>query len=65
METTGIILAAVDTDHANIESWNRWYDLEHLPPNIALDGGGGSTGPWFRRTRSSSRSGLGSGCWGS
>ncbi len=38
MKTTGIIFASVDTDHANIESWNRWYDLEHLPPNIALDG---------------------------
>jgi hypothetical protein len=38
MDTTGIIFASVDTDHANIESWNRWYDLEHLPPNIALPG---------------------------
>jgi hypothetical protein len=38
VETTGIIFASVDTDHANIESWNRWYDLEHLPPNIALPG---------------------------
>ena len=23
---------------ANIERWNRWYDLEHTPPNVALDG---------------------------
>ncbi len=38
MDTTGIIFASVDTDHANIETWNRWYDLEHLPPNIALPG---------------------------
>jgi len=38
VDTTGIIFASVDTDHANIESWNRWYDLEHLPPNIALPG---------------------------
>jgi len=38
MRATGIIFASVDTDHANIETWNRWYDLEHLPPNIALDG---------------------------
>ena len=38
MHTTGIIFASVDTDHDNIESWNRWYDLEHLPPNIALPG---------------------------
>ncbi len=36
METKGIIFTALDTDHDNIESWNRWYDLEHLPPNIAM-----------------------------
>lgn len=36
MEAKGIILTALDTDHDNIESWNRWYDLEHLPPNIAM-----------------------------
>lgn len=36
MEAKGIIFTALDTDHANIESWNRWYDLEHLPPNLAL-----------------------------
>lgn len=36
MRATGIIFASVDTDHENIETWNRWYDLEHLPPNIAM-----------------------------
>ncbi len=36
MEAKGIIFTALDTDHANIESWHRWYDLEHLPPNIAM-----------------------------
>jgi hypothetical protein len=38
LKLRGIILAAVDTDADAIESWNRWYDLEHLPPNIALPG---------------------------
>jgi len=38
MEATGVIFAALDCDHDAIESWNRWYDLEHLPPNVALDG---------------------------
>ena len=36
MEAKGIIFTALDTDHDNIESWNRWYDLEHLPPNVAM-----------------------------
>lgn len=36
MEATGIIFTALDTDHDDIESWNRWYDLEHLPPNVAM-----------------------------
>lgn len=36
MEATGIIFTALDTDHDNIEQWHRWYDLEHLPPNIAM-----------------------------
>lgn len=36
MEATGIIFTALDTDHDNIETWNRWYDLEHLPPNLAM-----------------------------
>lgn len=34
----GLILAAIDTDVDNLEAWNRWYDLEHLAPNIALSG---------------------------
>lgn len=36
MQVKGIIFTALDTNADNIESWNRWYDLEHLPPNIAL-----------------------------
>ena len=36
MKTTGIIFAGLDCDADAIEGWNRWYDLEHLPPNIAL-----------------------------
>lgn len=36
MDAKGIIFTAIDTDHDNIESWNRWYDLEHLPPNLAM-----------------------------
>ena len=36
MEATGIIFTALDTDHDDIESWHRWYDLEHLPPNLAM-----------------------------
>ncbi len=36
MKTTGIIFAGLDCDADAIEVWNRWYDLEHLPPNIAL-----------------------------
>jgi hypothetical protein len=36
MEAKGIIFTALDTDHDNIERWNRWYDLEHLPPNLAM-----------------------------
>ena len=38
MNVSGIIFAAVDTDAAAIENWNRWYDLEHIPPNVALPG---------------------------
>ena len=34
----GIIFASVDCDADAVEDWNRWYDLEHLPPNIALPG---------------------------
>jgi hypothetical protein len=38
MEATGVIFAALDCDADAIERWNRWYDLEHTPPNLALDG---------------------------
>jgi hypothetical protein len=38
MEPTGIIFAALDCDADCIEDWNRWYDLEHTPPNVLLDG---------------------------
>ena len=38
MDVTGIIFASVDCDADAVEAWNRWYDLEHLPPNIALPG---------------------------
>lgn len=38
MRPTGIIFAALDCDAALIEEWNRWYDLEHTPPNVLLDG---------------------------
>lgn len=38
MRVAGLIFAVVDTDAAAVENWNRWYDLEHLPPNIALPG---------------------------
>jgi hypothetical protein len=38
MEPSGIIFAALDCDADVIEAWNRWYDLEHTPPNILLDG---------------------------
>lgn len=34
----GLILAALDVDIDNGAAWNRWYDLEHLAPNIALPG---------------------------
>ena len=38
MDVSGIIFASIDCDADAIEDWNRWYDLEHLPPNIALPG---------------------------
>ena len=38
MDVSGILFASIDTEGDNIEAWNRWYDLEHLPPNIALPG---------------------------
>ena len=38
MIPTGIILAVLDCDLDSVEQWNRWYDLEHVPPNMALPG---------------------------
>jgi hypothetical protein len=35
---TGVILAVLDCDADSIEAWNRWYDLEHTPPNVWLPG---------------------------
>lgn len=38
MEPTGIIFAGLDCDADCIEAWNRWYDLEHVPPNVSMPG---------------------------
>ena len=38
MIPTGIILAVLDCDADSVEAWNRWYDLEHTPPNVVLPG---------------------------
>ena len=38
MEATGIIFAALDCDLDSVEAFNRWYDLEHVPPNVWLAG---------------------------
>ena len=38
MEASGIIFAALDCDLDAIAEWNRWYDLEHIPPNVCLAG---------------------------
>jgi hypothetical protein len=38
MEATGIIFAGLDCDADSIEAWNRWYDLEHVPPNVSMPG---------------------------
>jgi hypothetical protein len=35
---TGIIFAGLDCDADAIEEWNRWYDLEHVPPNVSMNG---------------------------
>jgi hypothetical protein len=35
---TGIIFAGLDCDADAIEQWNRWYDLEHVPPNVSMRG---------------------------
>ena len=36
--TVGLIMAALDVDVDNGAAWNRWYDLEHLAPNLAMPG---------------------------
>jgi hypothetical protein len=38
MDATGIIFAGLDCDADSIEEWNRWYDLEHVPPNVSMPG---------------------------
>jgi hypothetical protein len=38
VEPTGIIFAGLDCDADSIEAWNRWYDLEHVPPNVSMAG---------------------------
>lgn len=38
MRGTGIIFAGLDCDADAIEEWNRWYDLEHVPPNVSMPG---------------------------
>jgi hypothetical protein len=38
VQSSGVIVAALDSVPDAIESWNRWYDLDHLPPNVALPG---------------------------
>jgi hypothetical protein len=38
MDATGVIFAGLDCDADAIEEWNRWYDLEHVPPNVSMPG---------------------------
>jgi hypothetical protein len=38
MQATGVICAVLDCDADSIEAFNRWYDLEHVPPNVSLAG---------------------------
>lgn len=38
MIPTGLVFAVLDCDLDSIETWNRWYDLEHTPPNIWMQG---------------------------
>jgi hypothetical protein len=33
-----MIFAGLDCDADAIEEWNRWYDLEHVPPNVSMPG---------------------------
>jgi hypothetical protein len=38
LKASGIIIAALDSAPDAIEAWNKWYDLDHLPPNVGLPG---------------------------
>ena len=38
MRASGVIVAALDCAPSSIEDWNGWYDLDHMPPNVALPG---------------------------
>jgi hypothetical protein len=38
MIPTGVIFAVLDCDADAVEAFNRWYDLEHVPPNVWLAG---------------------------
>jgi hypothetical protein len=38
VDATGLIFAGLDCDADAIEEWNRWYDLEHVPPNVSMPG---------------------------
>jgi hypothetical protein len=38
VKSSGVIVAALDCQQSAIETWNRWYDLDHLPPNVGLPG---------------------------
>lgn len=38
MKASGVVFAALDCDADAIEAWNRWYDLEHTPMNVSLEG---------------------------
>lgn len=38
VDATGMIFAGLDCDADAIEEWNRWYDLEHVPPNVSMPG---------------------------
>jgi hypothetical protein len=38
LKASGIIIAALDSAPDAIESWNTWYDHDHLPPNVGLPG---------------------------
>jgi hypothetical protein len=38
MKASAIIFAGLDCNADAIEAWNRWYDLDHTPPNLAVEG---------------------------